>query len=226
MSRLRLIGVARRCADEGEAGRLACGTFTAWVARDEEGSSRDEEGPNLDAVKRHHRLVLGALAEGAFLPAPFGRIYESEAEVRQDLLQRDSRLAPALDRAETHEEWSLRCKPQAAAMQPASTGRAYLLGRQQAKRDIAEALTQANAFRAALTESGGVTDCLALHRDGGELMFSLLVRRDARRHSLDAAEAAAFRLFPGFTTRFSGPWPLYSFSGLKADRDETPEARP
>jgi hypothetical protein len=222
MSRLRLIGVARRSADEGEAGRLACGTFTAWVAQ-------DEEGPSLDAVKRHHRLVLGALAEGAFLPAPFGRIYESEDEIRRDLLQRDSRLAPALDRAETHEEWSLRCKSQAAAqavaMDPTSTGRAYLLGRQQAKRDIAEALTQADAFRAALTESGGVTDCLALRRDGGELMFSLLVRREARRHSLDAAEAAALRLLPGFTTRFSGPWPLYSFSGLKADRDETPEAR-
>jgi hypothetical protein len=200
-------------------------------------SARLSDPAWVESMARHHNDVVTAVHQKqAVLPARFGRVYASEADLRATLDTLGDALRAQLDRLQGCDEWAVHLYASlesieqrvadelalAAEVEQAtvgsSPGRAYLLRRKLAD-DVATAVRQA---RANLAQAA--YDSLMHHaRDGhlnplipstaGEAEIgrgAFLVEREQVDDFLSAARGVEV-LEAGTRCDVNGPWPPYSF---------------
>jgi hypothetical protein len=182
------------------------GPLLAVVSRYE----RMPEGPALDALWAHERVVEALMAEGAALPMRFGTRLPHDGAVRAALGARREPLLDALDRVRGRVELAVRAVGPAAAAEPASApapaaggGREYLRARLASGR----AGGSIHAPLAALAVAARRSPELA---PGELLRASYLVEEAAVarfRSAVDRLQAE----HPDAALLCTGPWPAYSF---------------
>ena len=175
-----------------------------------------------------HEAVVEALMEGrAVLPARFGTILPSPADVADMLCRRYAQFVADLDRVRGHVEIGVRMLPSDTPRRPRETplgtpGTAYFAAKLAHGRALQERRTihleragKACEILARLASDSSF-DAGTAERDWTSAAF--LVRRE-RAEAFGLAVSRLAAAHPELTLLCTGPWPPYSFVSAEADDD-------
>lgn len=238
-----LTGVAGEPVRTVVAGDLAA--FVGSVPLDvfgEEALRRNFEDLDwLAATARAHDAVVSAMAvRGPAVPLRLATVFHDDERVRQLLDERQADFAAALELVSARTEWGVRAygdraaltaavaeaRTEGSATTPGATylarRRAQLSARETVERDAAE---RAEQIHACLVRHAAAGRCQPLsdpavsgRRDWMVLNGTYLVDDD-RAEDFTATVEKLGSEFPGIRLELTGPWPPYSFAGI---RRETP----
>ncbi len=197
----------------------------------------------IEAIARRHNAVIEAIHRThPILPAKFGSVYTSAADLQAALQEEQDALLARLNRLEGCDEWGVRLYADVAAIRQradseqegvqrlrqdlasASPGRAYFLQRRledeltRAVDDLLDHLVeQAYAEFARHARAGQVSRRISGSRlaQEGESAEVLRAAFLVTRESANAFVEDVRRFSesqPGFWCEYSGPWPPYSFA--------------
>lgn len=173
---------------------------------------------SLEHVRAHNAVVEAATEVSTPLPMRFGQWFESEAELRAVLEERNERLTRGLERVRGAVEFGVRVlDPGATEEERApdrSSGRAYMEGLAR-REEVAEASRRrgaqvAAALRTSLGELVRDQRVRPGGRDGLVAIVHLVARHDTGGYST-AVDTFAHRQ-PDLRFVRSGPWPPYGFA--------------
>lgn len=173
----------------------------------------------LESVRSHDAVVRTALRSATPVPARYGTVFASEAEVRASLRERETELVASLNRVAGRVEMGIRVRwdgeeAEAPPEGVARSGREYLLLRRRelegrsALRARADALLDAVEARVLPEGVESVRKLVPEHGVAG-LLAHLVHRREVRAYRLRVESTQ--RELPLAVLQMSGPWAPYSF---------------
>jgi hypothetical protein len=200
---------------------LVC--WVSLVAKTEFADQLARNMENLDwlaEVSVRHQRVVASIAETAdILPARFGTVFLSRANLDSDVAQRKAVLLEDLARIRGCEEWGVKVfgKPAKPAAQAAPrSGREYLQARAGLLRSRAEKGPDPELERLAsrlqevaveITAGGAISG----GQPGLQWQASLLLKRSRRNSFQAVVEKFAADWSGDRRLECTGPWPPYSF---------------
>jgi hypothetical protein len=211
MTALRLLGIAHASTTAAEA--MIIGPVAAVL------DDADDAATLADRVRSHHRRVVAQCRRGAFLPAPYGLVFDEAGALERTIADAGADLLRDLDRFANMVEWSVRIETPRATMPAELTpGRAFLAERQAAAAAVAagrQMASRLNGARAPLP----VMELLADATEDGTVRVTLLASAGTARTAIEAAWTmlAATTIGDSIAAghRPAGPWPPYRFVALR-----------
>jgi hypothetical protein len=213
------------------AGSLAAIVSTVSLDEfDEEALRRNLELPAWleEKARAHDRVLGGAVGRAPLVPLRFGTVYRDEEGVRRMLEERGAELVSSLERLHGRIELGVKAFLLEAEASPddsgtASTGREYLLRKQQARRSavdtgaIVRERTQLVHERLASISDGAHANLpqppeLSGRREMMLLNGAYLVPTESQERFAEAVEALRQEVGgDGIELVLTGPWPPYNF---------------
>lgn len=211
MSTVRLLGIAH--ASTTAAKTMIIGPLAAVL------DEADDAAPLADRVRGHHRRVVAECRRGAFLPAPYGLVFDEAGTLERSIADAGADLLPDLDRFASIVEWSVRIEaPRATMPSELTPGRAFLAERQAAAASAAAGRQMALRLNAARAPSP-VMEILADATEDGTIRVTLLASAGTARTAIEAAWTVLAATTVGNSIaaghRPAGPWPPYRFVALR-----------
>jgi glycosyltransferase involved in cell wall biosynthesis len=222
--------------DVGRVALVTSGGLAAIVSTvslddfDEEPLRRNLELPAWleEKARAHDRVLGGAIGTAPLVPLRFGTVYRDEESVRRMLAERGDELVSSLDRLQGRIELGVKAFLEEAEARhddsgSASTGREYLLRKQQARRSVADTgaivreRTQLVHERLASISDDARANPpqpaeLSGRRETMLLNAAYLVPEKSQGRFAEAFEALRHEVGGhGIELVLTGPWPPYNF---------------
>ncbi|MCE3553100.1 GvpL/GvpF family gas vesicle protein [Pseudonocardia sp. RS11V-5] len=180
-------------------------------------------------ARAHHAVIVETAAEEPTAPLRLATLYRDDEAVARTLRERADEFGRVLERVRDRQEWGVKvyvdAKPEAAAEEPASSGKpgtAYLLRRRADRDRGAQARERARAVADRIDETLARV-AAAAHRmkpqdarlsgRAQEMVLNATYLVDAAAEEDFRAALAAVEA-EGATVELTGPWPPFSFATL------------